>query len=551
MKHMKKSMFFSTILMVVLLIVALSTATFAWFTSNEQVSATETKLTAAKSSEANITIDWLNEADDDQANWRPNQASLKFNDITAELEPKIPTAPLAGVANGTDLYATVVGDLDAGEFVAGHFTSGNGFNVTADADYMNIINLTNDEIANIIVPTGLNVAPYYIDDSGADYTKMYATKGYGVVTKEEYDTTSTSLKTLSIDANGTAGNEYVVFGVARILVLEDGLTSTEEETMISVKEASGRNSYITSSLAVTKDDVANGTNYFVTYYRFKAVAIDAVITDGVTPANGTGTGTEEADQLTVLDTFGANAYRHLAEADAALNAGDISIADAITKANLGTPSTAYKAQVKKLYCLAQAAVDGNIANMQFHGATKGASGEFNQDAQGVASASALTGEYAADADTSVIVLANVGQAISKNIELSINVTSAGVKLNDAQLSTLKVAVFRAGSYYGDYTHIGTLAHTESNVYCGAIHKSANAKTSLQYYTTVTSIDLGTLDANEATYLKVVAWIDGVALGDFDANGYMTADEVLKGGEALNFGLDFDASSSTTSEVTTD
>lgn len=58
MKKMKKSMFFSSILMIVILVVALSTSTFAWFTSSETANVTETALYSASSSAANITVGW-------------------------------------------------------------------------------------------------------------------------------------------------------------------------------------------------------------------------------------------------------------------------------------------------------------------------------------------------------------------------------------------------------------------------------------------------------------------------------------------------------------
>lgn len=57
MKSMKKSMFVTTILMVVLLIVALSTATFAWYTANSSVKAELTLVTAASSSNASVVVD--------------------------------------------------------------------------------------------------------------------------------------------------------------------------------------------------------------------------------------------------------------------------------------------------------------------------------------------------------------------------------------------------------------------------------------------------------------------------------------------------------------
>lgn len=57
MKGMKRSMFVTTILMVVLLIVALSTATFAWYTAQSNATVTKTQIVAANSSSASLVID--------------------------------------------------------------------------------------------------------------------------------------------------------------------------------------------------------------------------------------------------------------------------------------------------------------------------------------------------------------------------------------------------------------------------------------------------------------------------------------------------------------
>ena len=58
----KKSMFITTILMVAVLIVAVSTATFAWYTATENGSATNAVLTAADSTAANVAIGWTEDA---------------------------------------------------------------------------------------------------------------------------------------------------------------------------------------------------------------------------------------------------------------------------------------------------------------------------------------------------------------------------------------------------------------------------------------------------------------------------------------------------------
>jgi hypothetical protein len=80
MKHMKKSMFITTLLMVVLLVVALSTATFAWFSANNTVTAQQATMTAATSSAANIQISWDNET------WG---STISFENDT-DLQPSVP-----------------------------------------------------------------------------------------------------------------------------------------------------------------------------------------------------------------------------------------------------------------------------------------------------------------------------------------------------------------------------------------------------------------------------------------------------------------------------
>jgi len=57
MKH-KKSLFITTVMMVVLLVAALSTATYAWYTSSNVVSTVETTVNSAESTGANISIGW-------------------------------------------------------------------------------------------------------------------------------------------------------------------------------------------------------------------------------------------------------------------------------------------------------------------------------------------------------------------------------------------------------------------------------------------------------------------------------------------------------------
>jgi predicted ribosomally synthesized peptide with SipW-like signal peptide len=57
-----KSLFISTIAMIVVLVVALSVGTFAWYTSQETVSANDSSIGAALSTSTAIGIDWENSA---------------------------------------------------------------------------------------------------------------------------------------------------------------------------------------------------------------------------------------------------------------------------------------------------------------------------------------------------------------------------------------------------------------------------------------------------------------------------------------------------------
>lgn len=82
MKSTKKSLFITTIAMVVLMVVALSTATFAWYTSSSTVSATSTQISTATTSSANIAIGWEAQA---------KQTSVSFEPAT-DLLPMVPTA---------------------------------------------------------------------------------------------------------------------------------------------------------------------------------------------------------------------------------------------------------------------------------------------------------------------------------------------------------------------------------------------------------------------------------------------------------------------------
>ena len=80
-------MFISTILMVVVLVVALSTATFAWYTANNQANTNAASVIAADSTSANIAIGWTPTA---------TGTAIEFDTTQKTLDPMVPDAALAG-----------------------------------------------------------------------------------------------------------------------------------------------------------------------------------------------------------------------------------------------------------------------------------------------------------------------------------------------------------------------------------------------------------------------------------------------------------------------
>lgn len=101
MKHMKKSMFITTLAMVVVLVVALSTATFAWYTANTTVTATPTAAQSATSDAAAIAVET-------SAITAQSTGTSVTMTLTGTIGPMIVTTDLsaAGNVNSTPVFTT-------------------------------------------------------------------------------------------------------------------------------------------------------------------------------------------------------------------------------------------------------------------------------------------------------------------------------------------------------------------------------------------------------------------------------------------------------------
>lgn len=92
---MKKRLLITSIVMMLVVAVALSTATYAWFTSNSSVTASTIKLTAATSNESALGIGWIG----------TSAYGTASNSITADAagtyQPMVPAALAAGTTPST------------------------------------------------------------------------------------------------------------------------------------------------------------------------------------------------------------------------------------------------------------------------------------------------------------------------------------------------------------------------------------------------------------------------------------------------------------------
>jgi len=91
---MKKRLLITSIVMMLVVAVALSTATYAWFTSNDQVTANTVSLTAATSTQSAIGIAWHAPAENVEINtpaWNANYSTfIAPYDTFGAIQPAAP-----------------------------------------------------------------------------------------------------------------------------------------------------------------------------------------------------------------------------------------------------------------------------------------------------------------------------------------------------------------------------------------------------------------------------------------------------------------------------
>lgn len=255
-----KSIFISTIAMVVLLVVALATGTFAWYTAQNTVNATAASVGAVQSNSAAIGLGWSN------ATATASTIALGMGTV----RPMIPTAaPATGDAAPTFAEALLSTDGLGNPYVnsvqGGTPWTQVGWNGTANTSdttlYIGNIDQTNEvavtvtvDIAAHVADTDLNdllrVAIYYAGTTPSAYTYV-GTWGAGTAYEEDLATVFAAL----VDPDVLTPAEIAVVGNQFTLISD----ATASGVTIPLTGGQSRQLYIYAWLEGTSLDTTNMT----------------------------------------------------------------------------------------------------------------------------------------------------------------------------------------------------------------------------------------------------------------------------------------------------
>ena len=295
---MKKRLLITSIVMMLVVAVALSTATYAWFTSNNAVTASSLTMTAATNEASALGIDWIGGSG--------AGSEIVFNGTAESILPMIPnaitvgttTAP-GGTANemtfATSTVKSVGGHLvfnengdsaspftfsngSATEFYVSNLSTANAVpnvRVTATigtaggSDFA----LTNDETVteNKEYFTRTGTAPNYIYSKVASPAANPKTAGYYEKSAKTITKDGSALIRIGIFTRATAGTgNYILRGILASAADDDSVTyGTIVAGANAEKNPSGASASLSYGEAVTSidlggltinDNTANGTD---------------------------------------------------------------------------------------------------------------------------------------------------------------------------------------------------------------------------------------------------------------------------------------------------
>lgn len=515
MKHVKKSMFISTVLMVVMLIAALSTATFAWYTSNSSAGSTATQVGAAESSAANIGIGFYKGATSSTIDFQPLVDSLAKGDMNPTVPVKF-YEDISGQAVAAR-YTTTNGNVESGMFIANGVVDAAGSH-----DYLRIVDLTSAQTADIVAASAYihsytdGIYTNLPSTIGAKYEKIWRLIKYAY--NDSQLETVAAATPITVGANGQyaiASADGTVYGVQKAFLVSN--TTGVDYADFDYGTSTAINMSCAYTLSGNKWTPAEG-GYVVAYYQYGTIGYKAAVTTIDANAEFVGYAATTADTL---------------------NAGDILAENVLNSATYPTiTDIKYDSEnFAKLYKIFDAtngervvpdpdnSIAGNIltnesnfANFKFNKASMDADGYFaaNGSAASIGAKYSGSGAYngggydvavvtgldSRNMATSTFYVTNNGTTTINNLQ--INLATSG---DNADL--LRIALFMNGNY------IGTMAGANNAPTAfGQILKGAAAK-DMATYEAKNQFDLGALAAGNtnAAAFQIVAWFDGKLLND--------------------------------------
>ncbi|MDR3186176.1 MAG: hypothetical protein LBU04_05150 [Christensenellaceae bacterium] len=466
MKATKKSMFITTIVMILLLAVSLSTATYAWFSTNNVVTVSETTVTAAQSQNASIGIGWSVGA----ASNPDNSQSITFDKMTTAIQPMMPVFnPSAGAR--VDAYVLTT---DSSQTSVANFE--NPFGAKATVAKAKVIGLDNDEMAYVLTKS-VSITDTNYDFTGdvIAYNRIYKIRdGYSAgiaVSSVKVKFTTGELE------NFDASTGYDAFSELEVVVsspITGQITASDAVSILSLTEAPSAGDILYNIAATLKP-------------KFQAVHYKA--------SAPSGTITDDDNGMYLLASVGV----HEAYAMSNVTAPDFYGFDGI-KLNI-TPS----AVADQYILLAQTATtDSPAAELSnFVGEFNTAyinSGRFDKETYDATVTPIVAKEP--EATNTIFYVRNNGGP-DMNVSIAADISSDGIRLG-----IFKVTI--VGDTVTSRTYVGTLGNGGAPTSYGKIVPGALAS-NIGKYSSVNSLPLTTLSSYANIALEVVVWYDGAWL----------------------------------------
>ena len=215
---MKKTTLFTTLALVVIVAIALSTATFAWYTSQSQVQTGDTLIYAAQSSSASLAID--------------KTQVINSQNTSLALELNSDPGPMVWFSTAAPTSGTMLTDFDA--FITSPIDAANKFTSTVSA--------ANADPAKISKAGGAEQEHFYVintnanQDATVNVNVEFNSSGYTLLKNKPFDwegnqtgyysESAGAYSAVAADTDWAANTYYVkndkILGALRVAVFVDG-----------------------------------------------------------------------------------------------------------------------------------------------------------------------------------------------------------------------------------------------------------------------------------------------------------------------------------------